>query len=122
MAPDGKRLMHGEVVLDGHKFFVSDEFTTEEGGNCQTPRTRNRRKRKPRRRQRKADLAETLDHKRVLELQFSTNRPILNSLRQLGVLGASAVTFPLNHRREVAETLQRDFQWVTTNFRPKLSQ
>ena len=32
MAPDGKRLMHGELVLDGHKFFVSDEFRPEEGG------------------------------------------------------------------------------------------
>src|SRR5262245_42468807 len=37
MAPDGKRLMHGEVVLDGHRFFVSDEFSREEGGQCQTP-------------------------------------------------------------------------------------
>src|SRR2546423_3139527 len=39
MAPDGKRLMHGEVILDEHKFFISDEFTREEGGNCQTPQT-----------------------------------------------------------------------------------
>ena len=39
MAPDAKRLMHGELVLDDHKFFVSDEFTAEEGGNCQTPQT-----------------------------------------------------------------------------------
>lgn len=39
MASDGKRLMHGEMVLDGHKFFISDEFTREEGGNCQTPQT-----------------------------------------------------------------------------------
>ena len=39
MAPDGKRLMHGELILDGHKFFVSDEFTAAEGGNCQTPQT-----------------------------------------------------------------------------------
>lgn len=39
MAPDGKRLMHGELVLDGHKFFVSDEFNTDEGGSCKTPRT-----------------------------------------------------------------------------------
>ncbi len=39
MAPDGKRLMHGELMLDGHKFFVSDEFTREEGGNCQTPQS-----------------------------------------------------------------------------------
>jgi len=39
MAPDGKRLMHGELALDGHKIFISDEFTTEEGGNCKTPHT-----------------------------------------------------------------------------------
>jgi PhnB protein len=39
MAPDGKRLMHGELFLDGHKFFVSDEFTAAEGGNCKMPQT-----------------------------------------------------------------------------------
>ena len=39
MAPDGKRLMHGELDLDGHKFFVSDEFRPEEGGACKTPQT-----------------------------------------------------------------------------------
>jgi len=39
MAPDGKRLMHGELTLDGHTFFVSDEFTREEGGQCNTPQT-----------------------------------------------------------------------------------
>ena len=39
MAPDGKRLMHGEVVLDGHKIFVSDEFPESEGGSCKTPGT-----------------------------------------------------------------------------------
>jgi len=39
MASDGKRLMHGEVRLDGHVLFVSDEFTREEGGMCQTPAT-----------------------------------------------------------------------------------
>ena len=39
MAQDGKRLMHGELVLDGHKLFLSDEFKAEEGGVCQTPRT-----------------------------------------------------------------------------------
>jgi len=39
MAPDGKRLMHGELVLDGHKFFISDEFSAEEGGNARTPQT-----------------------------------------------------------------------------------
>ena len=41
MAPDGKRLMHGELILDGHKFFVSDEFRPEEGGACKTPQTLN---------------------------------------------------------------------------------
>ena len=39
MAPDGKRLMHGEIVLDGHKMFVSDEFSTSEGGVCKMPET-----------------------------------------------------------------------------------
>jgi len=39
MAPDGQRLMHGEVVLDGHKIFVSDEFSESEGGTCKMPET-----------------------------------------------------------------------------------
>jgi PhnB protein len=39
MAPDGKRLMHGEIVLDGHKLFVSDEFSEKEGGTCKMPQT-----------------------------------------------------------------------------------
>ena len=39
MEPNGKRLMHGEIVLDGHKFFVSDEFTEKEGGTCKMPQT-----------------------------------------------------------------------------------
>ena len=39
MAPDGKRLMHGELVLDGHKFFISDEFDASEGGTCKSPET-----------------------------------------------------------------------------------
>lgn len=39
MAPDGKRLMHGELELDGHKLFLSDEFKPEEGGACRTPLT-----------------------------------------------------------------------------------
>jgi PhnB protein len=39
MAPDGRRLMHGELILDGHKIFISDEFTAEEGGSCLTPKT-----------------------------------------------------------------------------------
>lgn len=39
MAPDGKRVTHGELVLDGHKIFISDEFTEAEGGSCKTPQT-----------------------------------------------------------------------------------
>lgn len=39
MAADGKRLMHGEIVLDGHKLFLSDEFSAEEGGSCKMPQT-----------------------------------------------------------------------------------
>jgi PhnB protein len=39
MTQDGKRLMHGEIILDGHKFFVSDEFAANEGGFCKTPQT-----------------------------------------------------------------------------------
>jgi PhnB protein len=39
MAQDGERLMHGEIELDGHKLFVSDEFKAEEGGVCKTPQT-----------------------------------------------------------------------------------
>ncbi len=39
MAQDGQRLMHGEMTLDGHVLFVSDEFTRAEGGTCQKPET-----------------------------------------------------------------------------------
>ena len=39
MAPDGKRLMHGEIIFDGHKLVLSDEFTAAEGGLCKTPQT-----------------------------------------------------------------------------------
>jgi PhnB protein len=39
MAPDGKRLMHGELTVDGHLIFVSDEFTAAEGGMCKAPQT-----------------------------------------------------------------------------------
>ena len=37
MTEDGGRVMHGEIMLDGHLLFVSDEFTAEEGGKCRTP-------------------------------------------------------------------------------------
>ena len=39
MAPDGKRLLHGEIIVDGHKLYLSDEFSAAEGGNCKTPET-----------------------------------------------------------------------------------
>jgi PhnB protein len=39
MAPDGKRLMHGEIIIDGHKCFLSDEFSQDEGGTVKTPQT-----------------------------------------------------------------------------------
>jgi PhnB protein len=39
MTSDGKKLMHGEMILDGHKVFVSDEFDASEGGTCKSPQT-----------------------------------------------------------------------------------
>jgi PhnB protein len=39
MTPDGTKLIHGELLLDGHKFFVSDEFDASQGGSCKSPRT-----------------------------------------------------------------------------------
>ena len=39
MAPDGNRVMHGEIVLDGHTLFLSDEFSEAEGGTCKLPQT-----------------------------------------------------------------------------------
>jgi len=39
MAPDGKRMLHGELILDGHKFFISDQFSDSEGGTCKSPST-----------------------------------------------------------------------------------
>ena len=39
MASDGKRLIHGELSLDGHRFFVCNEFSASEGGTCRSPHT-----------------------------------------------------------------------------------
>jgi PhnB protein len=39
MAPDGRRLMHGELSFDGHRLFVCDEFEASEGGTCKSPET-----------------------------------------------------------------------------------
>jgi len=37
MASDGQRLIHGEIVLDGHTFFLSDQFEADEGGTLKSP-------------------------------------------------------------------------------------
>jgi PhnB protein len=39
MARDNKRLMHGEIIIDEHKCFLSDEFGQDEGGTVKTPQT-----------------------------------------------------------------------------------
>ena len=39
MKPGSEKLMHGELTLDGHKFFVCDEFPASEGGTCKSPET-----------------------------------------------------------------------------------
>jgi PhnB protein len=37
--PQGARLMHGEIVLDGHMLFVSDEFAEKKDVTTRSPRT-----------------------------------------------------------------------------------
>lgn len=39
MAPDGRRLGHGELTIGGHQLFVCDEFDPSEGGSCRSPRS-----------------------------------------------------------------------------------
>ncbi|MEI9948921.1 MAG: VOC family protein [Pseudomonadota bacterium] len=39
MTEDGKNLMHGELSLDGHLFYVSDEFDASQGGTCRSPKS-----------------------------------------------------------------------------------
>lgn len=39
LAPDGRRLMHGELLIAGHQLFVCDEFAAYEGGTCKSPQT-----------------------------------------------------------------------------------
>lgn len=39
MKPGSEKLMHGELILDGHKLFVCDEFLASEGGTCRSPET-----------------------------------------------------------------------------------
>jgi PhnB protein len=39
MTPDGGKLVHGELTLHGHLFYVSDEFDIGQGGTCKSPQT-----------------------------------------------------------------------------------
>ena len=39
MTRDGKKLMHAELVRDGQRLFVCDEFPPEHGGTCKSPST-----------------------------------------------------------------------------------
>ncbi len=39
MTRDGQKLVHGELSLDGHLFYVSDEFDLSQGGTCKSPQT-----------------------------------------------------------------------------------
>src|SRR5437763_11687250 len=39
MEPGGTRLMHGEILLDGHALFLSDEFAEMPDVTTRTPRT-----------------------------------------------------------------------------------
>ena len=41
LTADGKKLVHGELSLDGHMLYVSDEFDASEGGTCKSPQTLN---------------------------------------------------------------------------------
>jgi PhnB protein len=37
--PGTEKIVHGELILEGHKFFVCDEFPASEGGTCKSPET-----------------------------------------------------------------------------------
>ncbi|MEO9117194.1 MAG: VOC family protein [Gemmatimonadaceae bacterium] len=39
MSPDGTKLLHGALTIDGHRLVVFDEFSTNEGGTCRCPKT-----------------------------------------------------------------------------------
>jgi PhnB protein len=39
LTADGKSLVHGELGIDGHKFYVSDETDAAHGGTCKSPLT-----------------------------------------------------------------------------------
>ena len=37
MTPDGRKLVHGELLLHGRMLYVSDEFDARQGGTCKSP-------------------------------------------------------------------------------------
>jgi PhnB protein len=39
LTPDRQKMVHGEILLDGHKLYVTDEFDTSQGGTCKSPHT-----------------------------------------------------------------------------------
>jgi PhnB protein len=39
LKPGTEKIVHGELILEGHKFFVCDEFPASEGGTCKSPET-----------------------------------------------------------------------------------
>ncbi len=39
MTEDGQKLVHGELSLDGHLCYVSDEFDVSQGGTCRSPQS-----------------------------------------------------------------------------------
>jgi PhnB protein len=39
VTPDRQKLVHGELELDGHTIYVSDEFPASEGGTLRAPAT-----------------------------------------------------------------------------------
>lgn len=39
MSPDGRKLLHADLTINGHHLVVFDEFTASEGGTCRCPRT-----------------------------------------------------------------------------------
>ncbi len=39
MLTPGGKLIHGQITLEGQRFFVCDEFEAHEGGTCKSPQT-----------------------------------------------------------------------------------
>jgi PhnB protein len=39
MSMDGRKLVNGHIEIRGHRLFVCDEFSADEGGTCRCPHT-----------------------------------------------------------------------------------